>query len=71
MIFIILTATTVLPASDETEFDDYYKLLLLYSMLLKVFLIVTVPLEELHLSDILVNKWRHVRFPGAEKPLGS
>ena len=48
MIFIILTATTVLPASDATELDDYYKLLLLYSILLKEFLMVTVPLEELH-----------------------
>jgi hypothetical protein len=48
VIFIILTATTVLPAFDETEFDDYYKLRLLYYMLLKVFLMVTVPLEELH-----------------------
>lgn len=74
MIFIILTATTALLAPDSTELEEFYNILLLYYCywaLLNVLVIMTVPLDELHGRDTLVNRWRHVRFAGTEKPVGS
>ena len=73
LMFIILIATTALLAPDSTKLEEFYSILLYncYWALLNVLVMMTVPLEELHGRDTLVNRWRHVRFAGTEKPVGS